>query len=241
MKTIICKDYDEMSKKAAEIITKQVKEKPDSVLGLATGSTPIGLYKCLIKEHKENGLDFSKVKTVNLDEYVGLGEKDDQSYIYFMRDNLFNHINIKKENTHVPESNKEDLKLDTEKYNKLLDDIGTRDIQVLGIGVNGHIAFNEPDDKLNLRTSIVDLTEETIEVNSRFFEKKEDVPTKAISMGLEDIFDAKCIILLANGKSKKEAIDKILNGKFVDTNFPASLLHLHPNVVLIVDEEAYNG
>lgn len=238
MKTIICKNYEEMSQKAAEIITKKVKEKPETVLGLATGSTPIGLYNGLIQEHKNNGLDFSKVKSVNLDEYVGLDVTNDQSYIYFMKDNLFDHINIKKENTHVPKAKSDNLEKNTEDYNRLLDEIGRRDIQVLGIGENGHIAFNEPDDKLNLRTSIVELTDDTIQVNARFFDKIEDVPTKAISMGMEDIFNADCIILLANGKKKVEAVNKILEEKYVDTNFPASLLHLHPNVILIVDEEA---
>lgn len=240
MKVIISKDYDEMSKRASDLVKSVLLDKPQAKLGLATGSTPIGLYKNLIDLAAKGEIGFQYVKTVNLDEYVGIDPENDQSYQYFMNHNLFDHVNIDKKNTHLPFADKKDPKY-LEDYNKLLDDFGQRDIQVLGIGPNGHLAFNEPADRLNKRTSFIDLTESTIKANSRFFEKIEDVPTQAISMGMADIFNSKMLIVLANGKNKHEAVSRILNDDFIETNLPASLLYLHPNSYLFVDEEAVRG
>lgn len=238
MKLIVSENYEQMSKKAGELFINLLKEKPQSKLGFATGSTPIGLYKELIKSNKEGEITFSFAKTINLDEYIGIDPNNEKSYRYFMNYNLFNHINIDKKNTHLPKADKKDEKYLLE-YNELLDQMGTRDIQVLGLGNNGHLAFNEPSKKLNKRTSIVELTESTIQANSRFFDSKEEVPKYAISMGMEDIFNAKTIIVLASGECKREVVKRILEEKEIYPEFPASFLHLHPNVYLFVDKEAY--
>ncbi len=235
MKIIYTRNYDEMSKKACEIIVEQVKKKKNSVLGLATGSTPIGLYNELIREYK-NGLDFSNITTFNLDEYVGLNKDNDQSYNYFMKENLFNHINIKEENINIPNGSNNPEE-EVVEYENLLRSVGGVDLQVLGLGSNGHIAFNEPFKELNVKTSIVDLTESTIEANSRFFDKIEDVPTKAITMGMGSIFTAKKIIILISGKNKEEATKYLIENKFISTNSPASLLNLHQDTTVIIDEE----
>lgn len=237
MKIIISDSYEELSKKAADLFISILQEKPQSKLGLATGSSPIGLYKNLIKAQKEGEISFHWAKTINLDEYVGIDPKDDQSYQTFMNENLFDHVNIKKENTHLPKADTNDEKF-AQEYNKLLDDFGTRDLQVLGLGPNGHIAFNEPAEFLNKRTSIVKLADETIEANSRFFDKKEDVPKYAISMGMADAFNAKTLIVIASGKNKKEVVKKLIEGKEISTDFPASFLSLHPNCYLFVDKDA---
>lgn len=241
LKVIIEKDYDSMSKKAAEIFIQAIKEKPNIVLGLATGSTPIGLYRELIRVHKEEGLDFSRVTTFNLDEYLGLSSDHPNSYGYFMKEQLFDHINISRENTHIPDGMAENPEEYCKKYDKMIDDLGGIDIQLLGVGENGHIAFNEPDDSLSIGTSIVKLAEKTIEANSRFFESKDQVPREAISMGIGSILKAKKIVLLANGKKKAEVVKKLLTTDRVSTKFPASFLLLHPDVTIIVDEEAYKG
>lgn len=241
LKVIIEKDYDSMSKKAAEIFIQAIKEKPNIVLGLATGSTPIGLYRELIRVHKEEGLDFSRVTTFNLDEYLGLSSHHPNSYGYFMKEQLFDHINISRENTHIPDGMAENPEEYCKKYDKMIDDLGGIDIQLLGVGENGHIAFNEPDDSLSIGTSIVKLAEKTIEANSRFFESKDQVPREAISMGIGSILKAKKIVLLANGKKKAEVVKKLLTTDRVSTKFPASFLLLHPDVTIIVDEEAYKG
>lgn len=240
MKIIVSDSYEEMSKKAADLFKSLLIEKPQSKLGLATGSTPIGLYENLIKAQKEGEISFHWAKSVNLDEYVGIDPKNEQSYQYFMNKYLFDEVNIKKENTHLPKADSNDEKY-AEEYNKLLDEFGPRDIQVLGLGGNGHIAFNEPADTLNQRTSIVKLTDETIKANSRFFDSVEDVPKYAISMGMADAFNAKTLIVLASGKEKADAVKKIIEDDKIDTNFPASLLHLHPNCYLFVDKEAYDA
>lgn len=236
MKIIISDSYEELSKKAADLFISILQEKPQSKLGLATGSSPIGLYKNLIKAQKEGEISFHWAKTINLDEYVGIDPKDDQSYQTFMNENLFDHVNIKKENTHLPKADTNDEKF-AQEYNKLLDDFGTRDLQVLGLGPNGHIAFNEPAEFLNKRTSIVKLADETIEANSRFFDKKEDVPKYAISMGMADVFNAKTLIVIASGKNKKEVVKKLIEGKEISPDFPASFLSLHPNCYLFVDKD----
>ncbi|MDD7463228.1 MAG: glucosamine-6-phosphate deaminase [Anaerococcus sp.] len=240
MKLIVCNDYDDMSQKASQIIADLIKENPKAKLGLATGSTPIGTYKNLAKANKEGKIDFSKVSTINLDEYVGLDPENQQSYQSFMNENFFDHINIDKANTHLP---KEETSLEESvaSYNKLLEDFGQRDLQVLGVGPNGHIAFNEPADTLNMHTSIVDLAEATIEANSRFFESKDEVPKKAISMGMADIFNSKTLLVLASGKNKHEAIKRLLESNKIDTHFPVSFVSLHPNCYLIVDKDAYQG
>lgn len=241
MKVIVKKDYESMSKEAANIIKDEMVKNPNIVLGLATGSTPVGMYNELIRLHKEEGLDFSNVTTFNLDEYVGIDEEHPNSYHYFMKDVLFNHININMENTFVPDGKADDPESYCKEYDRLIEEKGGIDIQILGIGENGHIAFNEPDEKLNVGTSIVDLTQSTIKANSRFFDSIDEVPKTAITMGIGSIMKAKKIILLANGKKKAKVIKELLKGDKITTDLPASMLLLHPNVTVIVDEEAYKG
>lgn len=241
MKVIVEKNYDDMSKTAANIMKKEIEKDPNIVLGLATGSTPEGMYKELIRLHKQEGLDFSNVTTFNLDEYVGIDEGHPNSYHYFMKYILFNHINISVENTYVPNGKTENLENYCKQYDKLIEEKGGIDLQILGIGKNGHIAFNEPDEELSVGTSIVNLTESTIEANSRFFDSIDEVPKTAITMGIGSIMKAKNIILLASGKNKAKVIKELLKADKLTTQLPASMLLLHPNVTIIVDEEAYNG
>jgi glucosamine-6-phosphate deaminase len=241
MKVIVEKDYAALSKKAAEIVKEEMLKKKDIVLGLATGSTPLGLYQELIRMHKDEGLDFSEVTTFNLDEYIGIDYDNPNSYHYYMKNNLFKHINIDANNTFVPDANAKDLEDYCKEYDRLIEEKGGIDLQILGIGVNGHIGFNEPDEELNVGTSIVNLTESTIQANSRFFDSIDQVPKKAVTMGIGSIMKAKKILLLASGKSKHEAIKKLIKGDKVTTQLPASLLLLHPDVTVIVDEEAYRG
>lgn len=240
MKVIIKKDYDSLSKEAASIVRSEMEKKKDIVLGLATGSTPIGMYKELIRMHKEEGLDFSNVITFNLDEYVGLEYDNPNSYHYYMMENLFKHINISDSNIYIPDGKSDNLEESCKIYEKLIEEKGGIDLQILGIGANGHIGFNEPEEELNFGTSIVDLDERTIKDNARFFSSIEEVPRKAITMGIGSIMKAKKIVLLANGKNKAEAISKLLKGKKITTMVPATLLLLHPDVTVIVDEEAYD-
>jgi glucosamine-6-phosphate deaminase len=237
MRIIIVKDYDELSKLAAEEIASLIKEKPNCVLGLATGSSPVGMYKELIQLNKEGRADFSKVTTINLDEYRGLAGENPQSYRYFMNTNLFNHINIDKNNTFVPNGMTEDITKECRSYDERIQRLGGIDLQVLGIGNNGHIGFNEPSDYLNLGTHLTDLSKDTIDANSRFFETIEEVPTQAITMGLGGIMRAKKVLLLANGEKKADIIGKLVEGK-ISTSIPASILQVHSNVLIIVDEAA---
>ncbi|KHO62282.1 MULTISPECIES: glucosamine-6-phosphate deaminase [Thermoanaerobacter] len=237
MKVIITVNYDEMSKKAAEIVKKQIKEKPNTVLGLATGSTPLGMYKHLIEMYKKGEIDFSNVITFNLDEYIGLSPDHPQSYHYFMFHNFFNHINIKKENVHIPNGIAEDLEEECRKYDEEIEKAGGIDLQILGIGVNGHIGFNEPEESIETKTHVVTLTEDTINANKRFFKSAEEVPRKAITMGLGSIMKAKKIVLLASGKNKAEAIKETIKGQLT-TKVPATVLALHPDVTIIIDKEA---
>lgn len=237
MKILVVKNYDEMSKVAAKELAEVISKKPEATLGLATGGTPVGMYKELIDMHKNNSLDFSKVTTVNLDEYVGLSGEHDQSYRYFMDSNLFNHVNIRKEYTYVPNGLAEDMLKECVNYDKRIEELGGIDVQVLGIGSNGHIGFNEPSDTLSLGTHVTELAESTIEANSRYFESKEEVPTKALTMGLGAIMKAKKILLMVSGESKAEIMDKVVNGK-ITTQVPASFLQMHKDVVLIIDEDA---
>ncbi len=237
MKTIVCKTYEEMSTRAAEIVADVMKTNPTCVLGLATGSTPVGMYKKLIDMNRAGEIDFSQVTTVNLDEYYPIAPDNDQSYRYFMNVNLFDHVNIDKANTYVPDGMASDPAAACAAYEALVAKVGPADIQVLGIGQNGHIGFNEPADALEVATHVTDLTENTIQANARFFASVDDVPTKALTMGIGTILSAKKIIILANGAAKADAVAKMLAGK-LDTACPASMLNLHADVTVICDEAA---
>ncbi|MBZ4645461.1 MAG: glucosamine-6-phosphate isomerase [Clostridia bacterium] len=237
MNKIICKNYDEMSNIAADMVISQVRQKPDSVLGLATGSTPIGMYKKLIQMYKAGQADFSQVKTFNLDEYYKIDKDNPQSYNYYMHENFFKHVNINPQNIHIPNGSAENAKEECSNYDKMIEQSGGIDLQVLGIGVNGHIGFNEPATELNSKTHLTRLSIDTIRANARFFDSIDQVPTQAITVGMATILKAKKIILLISGKNKAEIMGKILNGK-ITTNIPASLLQLHPDTTIIVDEEA---
>lgn len=237
MRIITVENYEEMSKKAAAMVASQITLRPNSVLGLATGDTPLGMYEELIRMYNNKQIDFSEAKTFNLDEYYGINKENSQSYYYYMMKNLFNHININKENINIPNGMAQNIEEECIGYEKRISEVGGIDIQVLGIGVNGHIGFNEPDVNFEAQTHLVNLDEKTIESNSRFFKSIEEVPTKAISMGIKTIMHSKKIVLLANGISKAEAIDKTVNGK-ISPEVPASILQLHQDVTIIVDREA---
>ena len=236
MKIIKVKNYDEMSEEALKIVLDVVKNNPNAVLGLATGSTPLGLYAKMAEDHKNNGTSYANCSAVNLDEYVGLDINSDQSYVYFMRENLFKNIDIKPENTHIENGKAEDKEAECERYNALLDEL-VQDIQVLGIGSNGHIAFNEPGTPFDSVTHIVDLAESTIKDNSRLFNSIDEVPRQAFTMGLTNIMNAKKIIILANGEGKAYAINELVNGE-IREEIPASILRNHPDCILICDELA---
>ena len=235
MKIIRAKDYAELSRKAANIIAAQVILKPESVLGLATGSSPLGLYAELIKGYEAGDLDFSKVRTVNLDEYRGLTPDNDQSYAYFMRENLFKHINIDPANTNVPDGTEPDAAKECARYDAVVDSMGGVDIQLLGIGLTGHIGFNEPADEFKKGTNCVD--PKTIESNSRFFQSIDDVPKQAYTMGIQSIMKSKKILLIANGEGKAEILYKACCGA-ITPHIPASVLQLHPDVVVVADDAA---
>ncbi len=235
MKVIVTKNYDEMSQKAFEVMKDVVVNKPDAVLGLATGTTPIGLYKLMIEDCKK-GTSYKQIKTVNLDEYKGLDINSDQSYVYFMRDNLFNHIDIDLNNTNIEDGKATDAEKECARYNALLDEL-QQDIQLLGLGSNGHIAFNEPGTKFGSKTHVVDLTESTIKDNARLFNDISEVPRQAFTQGLRNIMNAKKILILASGLNKAKAVDAMINGE-VTEEVPASVLQLHPDVTLIIDEAA---
>ncbi len=235
MNFITVKTYEELSKKAAELIAAQMLVKPNCVLGLATGSSPVGTYKELIQKNKDGVIDFSTVTSVNLDEYVGLDGSNDQSYRYFMNDNLFNHVNIDKTKTFVPNGCADDLKTEGENYDKLIKDLGGIDLQLLGIGLDGHIGFNEPDEVFVKETHEVVLDESTIEANARFFDDINDVPKTAITMGMMSIMQAKKVLLVANGAAKKEIVEKAFFGP-ITPQVPASILQLHPDVTVIYSE-----
>ena len=237
MRVYVGKDYEEMSRIAANVLSAQVTMKPDCVLGLATGSTPIGTYKVLIERCKNGDLDFSKVKSINLDEYVGLSGEHDQSYRYFMNTNLFDHINIDKANTNVPNGLAEDVDAECARYNEVINTLGPIDIQVLGMGHNGHIGFNEPSDIFELETHKVDLAQTTIDANARFFASADEVPRQALTMGIKTIMQAKAVLVVVNGIGKAEIVKKAFTGP-VTPQVPASILQMHPNVILVGDEEA---
>lgn len=236
MKVIVTENYDEMSKQAAQIMIDVVKQNPKAVLGLATGTTPLGLYAEMIKDHKQNGTSYKQISTVNLDEYAGLDVTSDQSYVYFMRHNLFEGLDIDLNNTNIENGKAADRQAECDRYNKLLDSM-RQDIQVLGIGSNGHIAFNEPGTPFESTTHIVDLTESTIKDNSRLFASIDDVPRQAFTMGLKNIMNAKRVLILANGANKAKAVYGLVKGEKT-TDVPASVLQDHPDCILICDRAA---
>ena len=237
MKLYRAKDYKDMSRKAANNISAQVIMKPDCVLGLATGSTPIGIYQQLIDWYNKGDLDFSETKSVNLDEYKGLPRDNDQSYYYFMYNNLFKHVNINLDNTNVPYGMEPDSDKECQRYEKVIADLGGVDLQLLGLGHNGHIGFNEPDEAFGTITHCVDLTQSTIEANKRFFASINDVPKRAYTMGIKTIMQAKKILLVVSGADKAEALYKTVCGP-VTPQVPGSILQLHNNVVVVADEAA---
>lgn len=237
MKIYAAKDYNDMSRKAANIISAQILLKPDAVLGLATGSTPVGAYRELIEKHEAGDLDFSRIHSVNLDEYKGLSGEHDQSYRYFMNHNLFDHVNIDKANTNVPSGLAQDPEAECQRYNHVIEEEGGIDLQLLGIGNNGHIGFNEPCDVFEKGTHVVTLTEETRQSNARFFSSIDEVPTHALTMGIGNIMSAKKVLLLASGEGKAKALFESCFGP-VTPQVPASVLQLHSDVVVIADEAA---
>ena len=237
MKIYSAQDYQSMSRKAANILSAHVILKPDSVLGLATGSTPIGMYKQLIEWYNKGDIDFSQVHTVNLDEYLGLAPTHDQSYRYFMQANLFDHVNVPPENTNVPNGLAPDPEAECARYNQVIAGLGGIDVQVLGMGHNGHIGFNEPEEAFELETHVVNLTDNTIDANARFFASRDEVPRQAITMGIKSIMQARHILVVVSGTDKAEIVKKAFFGP-VTPKVPASILQMHPHVSLVADEAA---
>ena len=240
MEIIVQDTVEEMSKTAARMVAKVLNAKPNAVLGLATGSTPLGLYQELVRMHQEGGLDFGQITTFNLDEYVGLPNRHPQSYHYFMHENLFKHVNIPKQNIHIPSGSTDNYEAFCAWYERRIVECGGIDLQILGIGSDGHIAFNEPTSSLGSRTRIKTLARQTIDDNARFFDTAEEVPIYAITMGVGTILEARKIILLANGKSKADAISAAIEGP-VTSQITASALQLHGDVMYILEREAASG
>lgn len=232
-------DYHEMSRKAANIISAQMIMKPDAVLGLATGSTPLGIYRQLIDWYHKGDLDFAEIRSVNLDEYKGLSADNPQSYAYFMRANLFSQVNIRPENIYIPNGLEEDIEKECLRYNSIIRGLGGIDLQLLGIGTNGHIGFNEPGEAFETETHCVRLSQDTIRANARFFDSMEDVPKHAYSTGIKNIMQAKSILLAASGEAKAEALYQALCGP-ISPAVPASILQLHNNVYIVADEGAFS-
>lgn len=237
MKVCITKNYDDMSRKAANIIFAQVLTKPNCVLGLATGSSPVGTYKELIRYYENGDLDFSNVTSVNLDEYRGLPGSNDQSYRYFMNHNLFDHVNIDKSHTYVPDGTEPDADKACRAHDDIILQVGGIDLQLLGLGHNGHIGFNEPADEFPKGTHCVDLTESTIEANKRFFASEDDVPRQAYTMGIQNIMMARRILVVVSGADKAAILKKVVEGP-VTPQVPASILQMHPDVTIVADEAA---
>lgn len=237
MKIYKVKDYEALSQKAADIIAAQIILKPDCVLGLATGSTPIGTYEHLVRKYQEGTLDFSQVSSVNLDEYKGLDGTNDQSYRYFMNTNLFDHVNIDKARTNVPDGLEPDAAKACSDYDQIIENAGGIDLQLLGLGHNGHIGFNEPADAFACGTQCVDLTESTINANKRFFASEDDVPRQAYTMGIGSIMKARKILVVVSGEDKAEILKKVVCGP-ITPQVPASVLQLHPDVTIVADEAA---
>jgi glucosamine-6-phosphate deaminase len=230
-------DYESISRLAAETIAHQIRMKPDSVIGFATGSTPLGLYKHLVKWHREDGLDFSKVITFNLDEYVGLHPTHPESYNYFMWEHLFKHVNVSPSNVYIPQSQHDEVEYFCDWYEQQIEEAGGIDIQILGIGANGHLAFNEPGSSLGSRTRIKTLTAKTVRDNARFFEREEEVPRYAVTMGIGTIMEARKLLLLASGEAKANAVKAMLEGP-VTAMVPATIVQLHRDAFVVIDEEA---
>ncbi|MFI3115914.1 MAG: glucosamine-6-phosphate deaminase [Clostridia bacterium] len=237
MKIILAKNYEDLSKKSAEIIVSQVKEKENSVLGLATGSTPIGMYKEIVKMHKNGQVSFGKVSTVNLDEYRGVDKENNQSYYYYMKEQIFKFIDINTKNTYIPNGMNENSDQECENYEKIIENLGGIDLQILGIGHNGHIGFNEPAEEFSEKTYCVELDERTIQANARFFDSIEDVPKEAYTMGIGTIMSSKKILLLVSGQSKADILYETVLGK-TTPKIPSTILHEHENVTIIADEDA---
>lgn len=231
------KNYQDMSRKAANIISAQIIMKPDCVLGLATGSTPIGIYRQLIDWYNKEDVDFSRVTSINLDEYRGLSPENDQSYRYFMNTNLFDHVNIDKSRTFVPDGLEPDAQKACDDYNRIIAQSGGIDLQLLGLGHNGHIGFNEPSDVFIKETHCVDLTERTIEANKRFFASEADVPRQAYTMGIGNIMQAKKILVVVSGADKAAILKEVVSGPITPA-VPASILQLHSDVTIVADEAA---
>lgn len=239
MLVTIKEDYEAMSVQAAEIVAEQIRKKPNSVIGFATGSTPLGLYNELIRLHRETGLDFSKITTFNLDEYVGLEPEHDQSYHYFMWENLFKHINVDPRHVYIPDGMADDIDYFCQWYEEQMAEVGGLDLQILGIGANGHIAFNEPGSSLGSRTRIKTLTTKTVEDNARFFDDPEKVPRYAITMGIGTIMDARKLVLVASSEGKAEAIKNTLEGP-ITAMVPATIVQMHQQAHIVLDNEAAN-
>lgn len=233
----ITKDYEELSVAAANFLAGQITLKPNSVLGLPTGGTPLGMYKNIVAMYQKGHIDFEKIVTFNLDEYLGLNPQHPQSYSYYMATNLFDHVNIDRNNIFIPDGKTQNPIETCKDFDRTMAKFGSIDLMILGIGANGHIGFNEPGETLQVNTHVGDLSPETIDANSRFFTDKEEVPQKAITMGLGPIMKAKRVLLLASGSSKASAIKDAFNGK-ITTGLPASLLQLHCNLTVILDQEA---
>ena len=236
MKVIVVENYQQIGQQGAQIIAEVIKNNPNAVLGLATGTSPIGIYQNLVEMCQKGEISFANVKTVNLDEYVGLDGTHPQSYRYFMNDNLFNHVDIDKANTFVPNGVAENLQEECARYTTLVNSL-VQDIQLLGIGSNGHIAFNEPGTPFNSTTHVVNLTENTIKDNSRLFNSIDEVPRQALSMGIKNIMQAKSILMVVSGKNKAEAVKGMVKGE-ITPELPASVLQLHPFVTIICDKDA---
>jgi glucosamine-6-phosphate deaminase len=240
VKIIEVKNYQEMSQSAAQYIINKVKNSPKLTLGLATGGTPKGVYEHLIEDHKQNATSYEHVTSYNLDEYIGLSKDDQNSYYRYMFENLFKHINIAPHHTHIPSGMNQDLQAECDVYENKIQQLGGIDLQLLGIGSNGHIGFNEPGTSFQSKTHVVDLAPSTREANARYFNNMDEVPTQAITMGIHTIFKSKEILLLVSGVAKQDAMVKLLNGD-VTESFPASILKQHPNATVIADEEALLG
>ena len=237
MRVYVAENYTDMSRKAANILSAQVILKPDTVLGLATGSSPVGTYQQLIAWYQKGDLDFAQVRTVNLDEYAGLAPDHEQSYRYFMQENFFDHINILQENTNVPNGLAPDLEAECQRYNQVIQRLGGIDIQLLGMGHNGHIGFNEPGHAFELKTHVVDLTANTIDANARFFASLDEVPRQAITMGIKSIMQAQRIVMVVSGEDKADIVRAAFTGPVVP-QVPASILQMHPNFILVGDKAA---
>ena len=237
MRIVRAKDYDDMSRKAANILSAQVIMKPNCVLGLATGSTPIGTYAQLVEWYNKGDLDFSNVTTVNLDEYKGLNRENDQSYYYFMNEHLFSKVNVNHERTFLPDGTEKDSEKACADYNQVIEDVGGVDLQLLGLGHNGHIGFNEPGDVFKAKTHCVDLTETTIKANQRFFASIDDVPRQAYTMGIQTIMQARKILVVVSGEDKAGIVKEAFFGP-ITPRVQASVLQLHPDVTVVADEAA---